>query len=688
MTDLLLEIGTEEIPAGYIQPALDALAANLKQKLTETRIAHGMVRTYGTPRRLVVTIDDVASRQQAVTERVLGPPERIAFDGNRQPGMPARKFAEKVGLPVERLKVVETEKGRYLSATITDKGLSSRTVLQKILPDILLSTPFPKTMRWSDLTISFARPIQSVLALLGSSIISFTLGGRIKSSRFAWGHLFMHHKKVKIQDAGNYLDSMRQAMVIADIPERKAMVRQEINAAAGALGGTILPDEELVDIVTQLVEIPVATGGRFDEAFLELPREILITSMREHQKYFAVVDEAGHLMPCFVAVNNTRTKDLNLVSKGHGRVLRARLSDARFFYQADLKDGMDDWCERLKGVLFQAKLGSMYAKVQRIQDLGAHLSAAESPEIQSQVERAARLCKADLVSQVVGEFPKLQGVMGRVYAGVAGEPGEVPAAIEEHYRPVYSGGALPQTRTGALLAIADKLDTICGCFSVDLVPTGASDPYALRRQAIGIVQTMLAHKLTCSLRAAIDAGLKRFDSENQSSVAEAVYTFIQNRVARMLVEEGFDKDLVAAVVSASIDNIPDVWQRTAAVQTLKRDADFEPLAAAFKRVVNILRKAGGMVSALPEKNLFQQSSETALHIAYQEVKSQVELKMAQGDLEGALRVIATLRAPVDKFFEDVMVMTDDEALRNNRLALLQAIAGLFDRMADFSKIAT
>jgi glycyl-tRNA synthetase beta chain len=321
--------------------------------------------------------------------------------------------------------------------------------------------------------------------------------------------------------------------------------------------------------------------------------------MREHQKYFAVVDQSGNLMPCFVAVNNTHTKDLGLVAKGHGRVLRARLSDAQFFYQADLKDKMDAWSERLKGVLFQAKLGSMHAKVQRVKAVGAHLCASEPSDIQSQVQRAAQLCKADLVSQVVGEFPKLQGIMGRVYAGVAGESGGVPVAIEEHYRPVYSGGALPQTRTGAFLAIADKLDTICGCFSVDLVPTGASDPYALRRQGIGIVQIMLAHKLTFSLKAAINAGLQPFDSGNKASVADAVQAFIQNRISRMLAEEGFDKDVVAAVVNVSSDNIPDVWQRTAALQTLKGAADFEPLAAGFKRVVNILRKTEATISSSP-----------------------------------------------------------------------------------------
>jgi glycyl-tRNA synthetase beta chain len=686
MNDFLLEIGTEEIPAGYIQTALDALAAGLINTMAETRIGHGAVSTYGTPRRLVVRIDDVAPRQKAVTEQVMGPPERIAFDEKGRPSVPALKFAEKVGLPVERLTVKETDKGRYLTATVTDKGVASKTVLQKFLPEIILATPFPKTMRWSDLTIAFARPVQSVLALLGKSVVSFALADTLKSGRYAWGHMFMHRKKIKIDQPDDYLQKMRQVMVIADIPERKEMVRREIAAAAEALGGRILTDEELVDTVTHLVEIPIATAGRFDEGFLELPREILITAMREHQKYFAVVDPSGRLMPCFVAVNNTRTKDLDLVAKGHQRVLRARLSDARFFYRADLKDKMDDWQERLKGVLFQAKLGSMHAKVQRVALLGAHLSADEPPDLQSQVQRAALLCKTDLVSQVVGEFPKLQGIMGRVYAAAAGEPGDVPTAIEEHYRPVYSGGQLPRTRTGAILAIADKLDTICGCFHVGLVPTGASDPYALRRQCIGIVQTILDQNLNLSLKAAIDFSLQQFHVEPEGPTAEAVCSFIQSRIARLLTEEGFDKDVVAAVIGVSIDNIPDVWQRTKALQALKGAPDFEPLAAAFKRVVNILRKVQGEIAALPDKALFQEPAETALFEAYVQVKAQVGEKMAGGDLEGALRVIATLRAPVDRFFDDVMVMTDDPELRGNRLALLKAIAALFDRMADFSKI--
>ncbi len=687
MNPLLLEIGTEEIPAGYIQPALDALASNLTARMAQARIDHDAVHVFGTPRRLVVRLDDVADRQKAVTEEVLGPPERIAFDDQGQPTVPARKFSEKVGVPINKLKVMETEKGRYLSATLSDKGLPTRTVLRELLPEIIMSTPFPKTMRWSDLNIAFARPIQSILALLGDAVISFTLGDKIKSGRFAWGHMFMQHQKIKIDHAADYEDRLQAAHVVVDIDKRREMVRREVDAAAKALGGRALADDELLDIVTNLVEIPVATGGRFDDAFLELPREILITSMREHQKYFAVVDEDDRLMPCFVAVNNTRIKDLDLVAHGHERVLRARLSDAQFFYRADLKEKMDDWRERLKGVLFQAKLGSMHAKVVRVEKLGADLTQAESKDIQSMVRRAAQLCKADLVSQVVGEFAKLQGIMGRVYAAAAEEPGDIPAAVEEHYRPIYSGGALPQTRSGAFLAIADKLDTLCGCFAVGLIPTGASDPYALRRQGIGIVQIILHHGLDLSLENAIATGLSQFDMEKEASVADQILAFIQNRVTRMLVEEGYDKDVVAAVASVSIDDLPDVWRRAEALQKLKGDADFEPLAAGFKRVVNILRKTEVPDEVATDPARFVEPAERALHDAFLETRGKVGELLAKGDLEEALRVIATLRQPVDQFFEDVMVMADDRPLRENRLALLKSIAGLFNRMADFSKIA-
>jgi glycyl-tRNA synthetase beta chain len=557
-----------------------------------------------------------------------------------------------------------------------------------MLPEAILSIPFPKTMRWSDLNLSFARPIQSVTALLGGAVVSFTLDGRLKSGRNAWGHMFMDHRKIKIDHPDTYIENLRDARVIVDLEERKGLVRKKVADAASELGGHILEDEKLLDINTNLVENAYASGGCFDESFLELPPEILITSMREHQKYFAVVDGQGKLMPCFVAVNNTEARDMALVTTGHERVLRARLSDAQFFFLADIEQKMDDWRDRLKGVLFQAKLGSMYEKVDRVTALGAYLTDQADAGNKQSIMRAAQLCKTDLVSEVVGEFPNLQGVMGRIYAGLAGEPADVTAAIEEHYRPTSSGGALPETTIGALLAIADKLDTICGCFSVGLVPTGASDPYALRRQSIGIVHIMLDRNLDFSLSSVVAESISKFEQADQNATTGAVMDFIRNRIGQMLVEEGYAKDVVASVTSVSIDYIPNVWNRVKALQAMKGHKDFEPLAAAFKRVVNILRKTDIQADAPVNQALFQAPAESALYEAQQKVRSNVERQLASVDFDGALRSIATLRDTVDRFFEDVMVMAEDPELQNNRLALLQSIAALFDKIADFSKIST
>jgi len=691
MNNLLLEIGAEEIPAGYIAPALAAIASNLTKKLRAARVEHGQVETFGTPRRLAVIVEKVAAKQPTISKDVMGPPVKVAFDADGQPTMAAIKFAEKVGVSVKALKTKDTEKGCYLSARVTERGVSTKTLLKTFLPEVIQSTPFPKTMKWAELNIQFARPLNSIVALLGGSPVSFSLGN-LKSGRYTYGHSFMHPGKVKIDHPDAYLESLKDVEVIADIAERRKMVIQEIEHAASAVGGKVLPDEELVDIVTNLVEYPIATAGKFDDEFLEIPREILITAMREHQKYFAVIDENGQLMPYFIAVNNTRTRDLDLVATGHQRVLRARLSDAQFFYRSDVKASFVPWNEKLEGVLFQAKLGSMQAKVARVKALAAHLADAEGLDagFKSRVTRAAALCKADLVSQVVVEFPKLQGVMGRVYAGVAGEPEDVASAIEEHYRPTYSGGKLPITKTGALLAIADKIDSICGCFSVGLIPTGASDPYALRRQGIGIVNIMQEKGFAFSLRGLIVESLEHFKSKGDFDLevtAEKVHTFIQNRLAHILVEKGFSKDVVAAVISAGTANMPHVWLRVKALEDLKDAPDFEPLAAAFKRVVNIIKKTEGGVEARVDEGLFAHASEKDLFSALTNVEKQVSELFAANDFEAALLKIASLKDAVDAFFDDVLVMAEDLQVRNNRLALLGDIAALFDKFADFSKLA-
>ncbi|WP_213181499.1 glycine--tRNA ligase subunit beta [Desulfosarcina cetonica] len=691
METLLLEIGAEEIPAGYIRPALDAMAENLVKRLDAARIGHAEARTCGTPRRLTVIVAAVAAKQETITEDLMGPPVKIAFDATGKPTMAAIKFAEKAGVAVGRLKVVETEKGRYLSARKVSRGQATMQLLKSILPEVILAIPFPKSMRWADMTIQFARPIQSLVALYGTKVVAFTLGGRIKSGRHSLGHMFMSPGKIAIESPEAYAAKLAEANVIVDIAQRRQMTAEAVAEAARGIGGTVLPDEELLDIVTNLVEIPVATAGRFDEMFLEVPKEILITAMREHQKYFAVVDDQGQLMPGFIAVNNTRTRDMNLVATGHERVLRARLSDARYFYQADIKVPMEDWVEKLKRVLFQAKLGSMHDKMTRVKTLAAWLADAINPAEKEKVSRAAHLCKADLVSQVVGEFANLQGIMGRTYAQVAGEPADVAAAIEEHYRPTHSGGQLPETETGVILAIADKIDSICGCFSVGLIPTGAADPYALRRQSIGILQMMRSRNIGIAMSELVEKGVSLFAGVSNRPVAEtvdAVLAFLNARLARLLADDGLSKDVIAAVMGASANHIPDIQRRAAALEQLKGKPDFEPLAAAFKRVENILKKASSEAATAIDPARFDQPAENTLYAACQSVTEKVIGQLTTGDLEGALATIATLRDPVDAFFTDVMVMAEDTAVRGNRLALLSAISAIFGQIADFSQIST
>ncbi len=692
METLLLEIGTEEIPAGYIEPALTVLSSTLLKKMTDARIEHGSAKIFATPRRLALEVQKVADKQKSMTSDVLGPPEKVGFDKKGQPTVAAKKFAEKVGVSVNALTVEDTVKGRYLCAKVTERGLPTRTLLKNILPEVILATPFPKTMKWAELDIQFARPIHSIVALLGDKIIPFTLGDT-QSGSYTCGHYFMNPGKIKISSPKDYVKILRDANVIIDLQERKKGVEKEINKAAKSVGGKILPDDGLVEIVKNLVEYPVATVGNFDQGFLEVPREVLITAMREHQKYFAVIDKNGNLMPCFVAVNNTRTKNMKLVATGHEWVLRARLADAQFFFKSDLKESLDDRVEKLKGVLFQAKLGSMHEKVERVQKISGFLAdkVEKGVNLKKEATRAAWLCKADLVSQVVGEFPKLQGVMGRVYASIAKEPANVAAAIEEHYRPIYSGGELPKTTAGAVLGIADKIDNICGFFSVGLIPTGASDPYALRRQGLGIIQIMLEKDFSFSLRAVIEKSIKLYNIKGAKKIreiADNVNTFILNRMTHQLAEDGFSKDVIASVVSVSGDNVPDLWNRAKALQDLKTAPDFEPLAVAFKRVVNIIKKAKAFKAKPVNNSLFEHDSESELFSAYEDVKNRVADNLVKGEFGQALHEIASLRDTVDAFFDGVLVMAKNTKIRNNRLALLRHIADLFETIADFSKIST
>jgi len=699
MNSLLLEIGTEEIPAGYIEPALKAFLRTLLQKLDNARIEHGNANTFGTPRRLVLEVKNVSDRQKPLSTEITGPPSSVGFDNNGKPTIAAEKFAEKAGVSVKDLKIKRTKKGDYLCAKKVESGLKTGLLLKSILPDVIKAMPFPKTMRWADQSVEFARPIHTILALLGDKIIPFMVGN-IKSSRYTLGHSFMQPGRIKISDPDEYIKTLHSAYVMVDLKKRRGIIERDIAKVAKAIDGRVLEDDALVDIVTNLVEYPAVVAGKFDTKFLELPDEVLITAMREHQKYFSVVDKKGNLMSCFITVNNTRAKDMSLVAKGHERVLRARLEDARFFYNGDSNSSFEDWIEKLKGVLFQASLGSMYEKAIRVKTITEYLADnifhdsdlnQDMPDFKKNLAKAALMCKADLVSQVVVEFPKLQGVMGRVYALNSGEPDDVAYAIEEHYRPTYSGGPLPETLTGSILSIADKIDSICGCFVAGLIPTGASDPYALRRQGIGIVQIMLSKNFSLSLIDMIEKSMKLFsqktDQEFKKKVDDA-YSFLKSRIAYLLAEEGFSKDIISAVISVSADHIPNIWNKTRALEKLKTKPDFEPLSIAFKRVVNIIKKAEIPKSKDVDENLFQDKCETALFEAYRKVNKKVLDDLDKGLFDQALYDIASLRNVVDDFFDGVMVMAEDKPLRENRLALLINIADMFGMFADFSKIST
>lgn len=689
MQTLLLEIGSEEIPAGYINPALNQLESMLTAKLTEARISYGRVRTMGTPRRLAIIIDEMAFKQEAKVTETLGPPVKVALNEQGEYTQAALKFAEKVGATAADLRVVVNEKGEYIAAMVEEETLDTIDFLAKELPELILKISFPKKMHWGSGHIEFARPLQNIVALFGSEAISFALED-LKSGYDSFGHRFLAPDPIRLNHALEYEEKLEAAFVVPDIAKRREMLVEAINEAVKMTGGEILDDPELVDLVVNLVEIPYVAVGSFDSSFLEIPDEVLITSMREHQKYFSVVDKNdGKLLPHFVVVSNMQATDMAVVAKGNERVLRARLEDAKFFYNADGEIKLEERVPALKKVLFQAKLGSMHDKVVRIAALcegfATQIDYVENEH--ADIMRAAYLCKADLVSGMVVEFPKLQGTMGRVYALNDGDNIAVATAIEEHYQPTYSGGALPESRIGALLAIADKLDTICGCFSAGLIPTGAADPYALRRQSIGILQIIRKFNFSFKLKELVHSSLCAFDC-NDDAVQAKVMDFLQTRFQRILEEEGYAKDVVAAVLSADFNDVPDAELRVKALDEFKTKHYFEALAATFKRVVNILRKAE-ISDVLPvEAALLKDEAEQQLWETVSEVKLSAADALQKQDYEAVLLAIANIRTAVDSFFDDVMVMAEDEALRQNRLALLSQVGGLFRNVADFSKIST
>jgi glycyl-tRNA synthetase beta chain len=685
--DLLLELGTEEIPAGFLTRAIDSLTTRAEAALAEARLDAERVRVLGTPRRLVLSVARLADRQPDLQERVVGPPVRAAFDDAGKPTQAAVGFARRNGVPVESLERAEVEgkKGEYVVCTRHEPGKPAAEVLPALLERLIAEQPWAKSMRWAYREESFVRPVQWIVALLGDDVLPISFAG-VTAGRASRGHRFLAPEAVTVPGAlPAYLDVLRQRFVIVDPGLRAEMITAELARVEAEIGARVRPDDELLREVANLVEYPVAVCGSFRESFLEVPEEVIVSAMRAHQRYFAVEDAQGRLINRFVTIAGTITRDAAMVRAGNERVLAARLSDASFFFREDRRVPLEQRVEKLDGVVFQSDLGSIGAKTRRIAAIAGAL-AAEVGADPGHVARAALLCKADLVTHMVFEFPDLQGVMGRHYARLAGEPAPVSEAILEHYLPRNAGDALPRTDVGAVLGIADRIDTLVGCFAVGLAPTGSADPYGLRRATLGILGILLDRGWSISLGHLVDlaaqalAGTVAVTGDHKA----AVLGFLRTRLKGFLGE--LPADCVEAALTVGFDDVPDARARAQAVAVLRQREDFEPLGVAFKRVANIL-KGEAAAAGDPDPALFTADAERALWGAFGDIASQVERHLESGDYARALGVLAELKAPVDRFFDDVLVMDPDPVVRANRLALLARVGGSFARIADFRQLA-
>jgi glycyl-tRNA synthetase beta chain len=682
--EFLLEIGTEEIPSRFVGPALEKMKELFTQLLASGRIASaGEIRTYGTPRRLVLHAPELDELQADVSKEVVGPPKKIAYDADGKPTKAALVFAEKNSVSVDSLRTKSTDKGEYVLARIDEKGGDTAAWLSQAVPGFILSIPFPKSMRWMDKDIRFARPIHWILAIYGGAVVPFELGG-IKSGNLSRGHRFMSPGQFLIKDFKSYQLQAEPNFVVIDPEVRRQRIVKQVEELAKAKNGAVLEDQGLVDEVMNLVEYPVAVMGSFNKDFLRVPKEVLITAMREHQRYFSVVDHTGNLLPYFITISNTRAEDMGVVQAGNERVLTARMSDAAYFFDHDMKTPLADRVESLKKVTYQERLGSVHDKTMRVQKLAGHLAAILKADGKT-VERAAYLSKADLLTGVVGEFPKLQGVMGSKYAVLDGEDPRVAAAIAEHYLPRFAGDVLPKSLEGLCVGIADRIDTITGCFSVGLIPSGSEDPYGLRRQSVAILSMLFDRGMHLSLasltaEACKGHGLKKAD---QSRIENETLDFLRQRLAGMLITEGLRSDVVDAALSGAFDDPLVAREKVRALDAWRTSEDYRPLVTALKRAGNILPKD---FSGSVKKGLLKEDAEKELFAAYGEIKDRVKDKTGSLDFRGALADIASLRKQVDAFFDKVMVMDKDAEVKNNRLALLAGVTGLFSGIADFSRL--
>jgi glycyl-tRNA synthetase beta chain len=698
--ELLFEIGCEEIPAGMLPRAEEELKASLEKLLAAESLLDGLsVETFGGPRRLTAWVKGLPARQADAENEILGPPKSIAYDAVGAPTRAALSFADKHGVSLDKIYFVQSPKGEYLAAKLIKSGRTAEHLLNEILPRAIHDLSWPKTMTWTGLDgARFIRPIRWIVALLDGQRLNFSFGGVPASDKTA-GHRFLGAPGIRVKNFADYEKKLRANGVIVRPAERRAKIEKGLAAHANRGGHRIHDDAELLKLVSYLNEYPTVIEGCFDPEFLNLPDEILITVMRDHQKYFAVGKRGGELAAHFLAVINLAKDAKGLVRAGHERVLRARFADAQFFWQSDQKCRLADYLPKLERVTYESRLGSYRDKVERVRTIARWLSEQwfNTGILQAHVaeaDRAAELSKCDLATEMVREFTELQGVVGGLYARAQGEPADVADAIYDHYRPVGLDDPVPRNLTGCAVALADKLDSVVGCFTVGVVPTGSSDPYALRRAALGIVKIILDKKLPVSLSLAVGAAAKALLTQAPKrgvtpQQESQVVDFVLDR-ARFVFREraGYAYDEVNAVFRAGADDLVDAEKRLRALKAIRKSKNFEPLAVSFKRIRKIVEKANLTAedARSVRTELFENNAEKELFSAVRATAAKVGLEKRAGRYQEALEGIAGLRKAVDRFFEEVMVMAENEAVRKNRLALLSELLREFTTVADFSEI--
>jgi glycyl-tRNA synthetase beta chain len=703
--DFLFEIGCEEIPAAMISKAAQELKAILEKYLSTNRLvdeksASDSIETFGAPRRLTAIAKNILVKQEDMTREIIGPPKSVAYDNVGEPTRAAMSFAEKQGIPISKLRLVNTSKGEYLAATQIIKGQPASKILAEVLPQVIQEISWPRSMYWTGPRgPHFIRPIRWIVALFNGKVVPFAFSG-VNAGNHTEGHRFLGQKKIPLAGPGDYEAKLRKNFVLCRPETRRTKIESEIRAFEKRKGLRAHEDKALLELVTYLNEYPTVISGDFDPAFLALPEEILITVMRDHQKYFGLESRSGTLAPHFLAVINLAHDTKGHVRGGHERVLRARFADAQFFWETDQKCRLADYLPKLAAVTYESRLGSYANKVERMRAIARWLAeqwfsggVAEADVAGS--DRAAELAKCDLVTEMVREFTELQGIVGGLYARAQGEPEAIAWAVYDHYEPQGLDDPIPRNLTGCAVALADKLDSVVACFAIGAVPTGSSDPFALRRAALGIVKIIFERNLPMSLSAAVSAAVKALKEHApkitaSEAVEQQVLEFLLER-ARFILRErrGFAYDEINAAFAAGGDDLVDAAERVAAVRAIRHTRNFAPLAVSFKRIRNILEKsagAGDKGQLVVKPELLREPAERELFAAAQKIRDEALRQKRERKYRQALETISELRPIVDRFFDKVLVMVEEADLRRNRIALLGSLLREFSTIADFSEL--